>query len=185
MPRGLSFTQTEQEASVKELFLAPTRQRGLRDSSGVLEAFLLRRERLRSMQMFAFCYPVLAVSIIYCAWLSYRRVQLCHGRVLRDRVAFMLWTMANQIPQDQPPACAAPDAAPDCGVPAGAQRGRWPAIRQADEREWKKHSQHRGMLQPEDYAVGHDGKDRPDTRPSSPEPAKKLSKHTGLRTPRP
>src|SRR5437762_2395928 len=48
MPRGLGLAQTEQEASVSELFLAPTRQRSLRDSSGVPEAFLLRQRKVPS-----------------------------------------------------------------------------------------------------------------------------------------
>jgi hypothetical protein len=143
------------------------------------------------MQMLAFCYPVLAVSIIYCTWLSYWRVQLRRGRVLRDRVTFMLWTMANQIPQGRlPSARPATDAVVDCGVLAATQRGRWEGTRGANEREWKKHSKHRGMLQPEDCpsadpTSGRDGKNHPDTRPSDLDAAKKLAaERSGYRTPR-
>jgi hypothetical protein len=151
---------------------------------------LLRQRKVHPMQMLAFCYPVLAVSIIYCTWLSYRRVQFRRGRVLRDRVTFMLWTMANQIPHGrQPSARPATNAAVDCGVLAAAQRGRWEGTRQADERGWKEHSKHRGMLLPGDYlssdsALGRDGKSQPDTRRSGLNPAKNPAKPARQRTPR-
>jgi hypothetical protein len=126
------------------------------------------------MQMLAFyysvLYPVLAVSMIYETWLSYRRVQLRRERVLRDRLTFMLWTMANQIPQcAQPSACPATDAS-DRSVPA--QGGRGERTRQADQRGWKKHLEHRGMLLPGDYlsadsALGRGGKRQRDSRPST------------------
>ena len=47
------------------------------------------------MQIFAFCYAVLAVSSIYCLWHASLRHQLRRERVLRERVAFLLWTVAN------------------------------------------------------------------------------------------
>jgi hypothetical protein len=46
------------------------------------------------MEILAFCYPTVAVSLIYCIWAAYLHVR--RGRILRDRVTFMLWTMANQ-----------------------------------------------------------------------------------------
>ena len=39
----------------------------------------------------------LAVSMIYCAWQAYRRSRLRHERVLRERVAYMLWVMAQRV----------------------------------------------------------------------------------------
>ena len=73
------------------------------------------------MQMLAFCYPALAVSTICCIWAAYLRV--CRGRVLRDRVTFMLWTMANQIRHGR---------RPSAGPPTGKSRAvrvadKWPA----------------------------------------------------------
>jgi hypothetical protein len=50
------------------------------------------------MQTFAFCYPTLAVSTIYCIWMAYRRALAWREHILRNRVAFLLWTAANQIP---------------------------------------------------------------------------------------
>jgi hypothetical protein len=38
----------------------------------------------------------LSVSTIYCLWNFYRLQQLQRQRVLSERVAFMLWTAANQ-----------------------------------------------------------------------------------------
>jgi hypothetical protein len=43
------------------------------------------------MQIFAYCYPVLAVSSSYSIWHAYLRHQLRRERVLRQRVAFLLW----------------------------------------------------------------------------------------------
>jgi hypothetical protein len=141
------------------------------------------------MQMLAFCYQVLAVLIIYCTWLSYRRVQLRRDRVLRDRLTFMMWTMANQIPHGRLRATRPATDAVHRGGPAASQREPWQVTRKADDREWKTHSKHRGMLLPGDYlsadsAPGRDRKSQPDTRPSNADPAQKLAKRTGLRAPR-
>jgi hypothetical protein len=44
-----------------------------------------------------FSYPTLAVSAIYCIWHAYLRFRTMQERTLRERVAFMLWVMANPI----------------------------------------------------------------------------------------
>ena len=44
-----------------------------------------------------FSYPALAVSAIYCIWNAYLRFHMTTERTLRERVAFMLWVMANPI----------------------------------------------------------------------------------------
>jgi hypothetical protein len=50
------------------------------------------------MQLFVFTYPTLAVSAIYCIWQAYRRVLALRERVLRERVAYMLWVLADRRP---------------------------------------------------------------------------------------
>jgi hypothetical protein len=42
--------------------------------------------------------PTLAVSTIYCVWFAYQRTRLLQQqRVLRERVAYMLWMVASQM----------------------------------------------------------------------------------------
>ena len=41
--------------------------------------------------------PTLAISTIYCLWYAYQRTRLQQQRVLRERVAYMLWVVANQM----------------------------------------------------------------------------------------
>ena len=41
--------------------------------------------------------PTLAVAAVYCCWTLYLAVLKQRDRRLRERVAFMLWTMANEI----------------------------------------------------------------------------------------
>jgi hypothetical protein len=48
------------------------------------------------MKMFAFCYPTLAVSTIYCIWAAYRRKR---ERALPEEVTFMLLLLALGLPQ--------------------------------------------------------------------------------------
>jgi hypothetical protein len=51
------------------------------------------------MPMLAFCYPALAVSLIYCIWLAHERAEFRRReRVLRDRVAFLLCMAGKQTP---------------------------------------------------------------------------------------
>jgi hypothetical protein len=50
------------------------------------------------MQLLAFTYPTLAVSTIYCIWQAYRRALAQRERVLRERVAYMLWVLAERSP---------------------------------------------------------------------------------------
>jgi hypothetical protein len=38
--------------------------------------------------------PTVAVSAIFCVWNAYRHHLFQRSRVLRERVAYMLWTMA-------------------------------------------------------------------------------------------
>lgn len=41
--------------------------------------------------------PALAVSTIYCIWHTYALwLRLQRAQVLRERVAYMLWVMANE-----------------------------------------------------------------------------------------
>ncbi len=39
--------------------------------------------------------PTLAVSVIYCCYQAYRRHLLRRDRLLRERVAYLLWVMAE------------------------------------------------------------------------------------------
>jgi hypothetical protein len=48
------------------------------------------------MQLFTLCCPTLAVCLIYCIWHAYLRHRLRCERTLRNRVAWLLWTAANQ-----------------------------------------------------------------------------------------
>jgi hypothetical protein len=41
--------------------------------------------------------PTLAVSAIYCVWYAYQANKIRRDRVLRERVAYMLWVAAEQI----------------------------------------------------------------------------------------
>jgi hypothetical protein len=49
------------------------------------------------MEMFALCYPTLAVSTIYCIWSAYQGALLKREHALRERVAYMLWVLAGRI----------------------------------------------------------------------------------------
>ena len=40
--------------------------------------------------------PTLAVSATYCLWHAYRLVYLRREQQLRSRIAYMLWTAANE-----------------------------------------------------------------------------------------
>jgi hypothetical protein len=48
------------------------------------------------MQLFVMTYPTLAVSAIYCIWQAYLRTVALRDRVLRERVAYMLWILAER-----------------------------------------------------------------------------------------
>jgi hypothetical protein len=48
------------------------------------------------MQPFVGSLPALAVSAIYCIWTVYYRHQL-RRRTLCERVAYMLWVMAQRV----------------------------------------------------------------------------------------
>lgn len=39
--------------------------------------------------------PVLMLAFVYCVWDQYRRCRLHRARALRERVAYMLWVVAN------------------------------------------------------------------------------------------
>jgi hypothetical protein len=42
-------------------------------------------------------FTALAVSVIYLAWRAYAQAQMQRVQTLRERVTYMLWTMANQV----------------------------------------------------------------------------------------
>jgi len=51
------------------------------------------------MQPLLLAAPTLAVSAIYCLWPAYRRHQLRRRRrVLCDRLAYLLWVIAERVP---------------------------------------------------------------------------------------
>ena len=54
------------------------------------------------MQPLLLALPTLAVSAIYCLWSAYRRRQLRRRRVLCDRLAYLLWVVAEQVPSPTP-----------------------------------------------------------------------------------
>jgi hypothetical protein len=41
-------------------------------------------------------FPTLAVSAIFCIWNAYRQARLRRERLLRQRVAYMLWIVATR-----------------------------------------------------------------------------------------
>jgi hypothetical protein len=45
---------------------------------------------------FIFSIPTLGVSAIYCIWKVYFRAQQRLQQIIRDRVTYMLWVVANQ-----------------------------------------------------------------------------------------
>jgi hypothetical protein len=45
--------------------------------------------------------PTFAVSLIYCCYHAYRHALLRRDRVLRERVAYMLWVMAGCVDEDK------------------------------------------------------------------------------------
>jgi hypothetical protein len=44
----------------------------------------------------------LTVALIYYMWRSYNHARLARQRVLRERVAHMLWVMADRIDAERP-----------------------------------------------------------------------------------
>ena len=48
------------------------------------------------MQMITPVVPTLAVATIYCLWMRVQMWQHRRQRVLRERVAYMLWCAANE-----------------------------------------------------------------------------------------
>jgi hypothetical protein len=47
------------------------------------------------MPLISLSAPTLAVALIYCIWQRYCQARLRQERTLRERVAYMLWVMAN------------------------------------------------------------------------------------------
>lgn len=41
--------------------------------------------------------PVFVLSFLYCVWAHYRHGQLQRARVLRRRVAYLLWVVAHEV----------------------------------------------------------------------------------------
>jgi hypothetical protein len=48
------------------------------------------------MQAFQASYLALAISAIYIIWRNYTDIRIRHQRMVRDRLAYMLWVMAHQ-----------------------------------------------------------------------------------------
>jgi hypothetical protein len=89
------------------------------------------------MELLRFCYPVLAVSIIYCIWQIFERSEAeRRNGVMRQRVAFLLWNAAKQIPDSVSVADAG------SGGSAAARATEHNAIDRARQtrRRWKAHS---------------------------------------------
>jgi len=49
------------------------------------------------MQPIVCSAPTLAVAAIYCIWRAWAEVRIRRERLLRERVTYMLWVMANEI----------------------------------------------------------------------------------------
>ena len=91
------------------------------------------------MAMFVFCYPVLAISIIYCIWSAHERAELRrNNRALRDRVTGLLCTMAKHNPEKGSVAeaglCHGTEAVTNCT--------RTEDARSKETERWMKHSEH-------------------------------------------
>jgi hypothetical protein len=46
--------------------------------------------------------PTLAISSIYCIWHANRLRQQRRERILRERVTYLLWVLANSLECDEP-----------------------------------------------------------------------------------
>ena len=49
------------------------------------------------MHPLASSVTTLAVATIYCIWRKYTDVEVQRGTMLRDRVSYMLWVVADQM----------------------------------------------------------------------------------------
>jgi hypothetical protein len=49
------------------------------------------------MHLLSLSAPTLAVTFIYCIWQRYALFQFDRERSLRERVAYMLWVMAERV----------------------------------------------------------------------------------------
>ena len=61
------------------------------------------REKVFPMQPLIGTFHVLVVTVIFCLWQASRQALLVRERHLRERVAYMLWVMANQVEESAAP----------------------------------------------------------------------------------
>ena len=54
------------------------------------------------MQPLLTCVPTLAVSLLYCFWQAYTLTQTRRTSLLCRRVSFLLWQVAQTIPDENP-----------------------------------------------------------------------------------
>ena len=55
------------------------------------------------MQMLCCNTAALAVALLYYTWRTYHQANLARRRVLRERVAYMLWVMAERMDTSKRP----------------------------------------------------------------------------------
>jgi hypothetical protein len=72
------------------------------------------REKVVSMQPLIGTFHVLAVTVIFCLWQAYRQALLVREWRLRERVAYMLWVMANQVEEAGTPVCRSGHGSQNC-----------------------------------------------------------------------
>jgi hypothetical protein len=58
------------------------------------------------MNALSISFPAMAVSAIYCLWHAYVEIRLRRERRLCERVAYLLWTVANLPERHEQPAAA-------------------------------------------------------------------------------
>jgi hypothetical protein len=60
------------------------------------------------MNALSLSFPAMAVSAIYCLWHAYMEFRLRRERRLCERVAYLLWTVANLPERNEQRAAAGP-----------------------------------------------------------------------------
>jgi hypothetical protein len=50
------------------------------------------------MSVVVYAASALSVAVVFYSWRSYQQKIVCRHKQLRERVAYMLWVMANRTP---------------------------------------------------------------------------------------
>jgi len=53
------------------------------------------------MSMFVCAIAAMSVALLYSTWLSHFKQTVARNRQLRERVTYMLWVMADKVPESK------------------------------------------------------------------------------------